>query len=92
MEPVDTTDPEPADMVETATAVIHRVVPMADFTDFFDRSFTELATVLARQGIAPAGPPTPTPSSTRRRLPASTCSAAESTRTSHRYSCPQTAR
>jgi len=59
MEPVDTTDPELADMVETATAVIHRVVPIAEITDFFDRSFTELATVLARQGLAPAGPAFP---------------------------------
>ena len=59
MEPVDTTDPELADMVETASAVIHRVVPMAEITDFFDRSFTELATALARQGIAPAGPAFP---------------------------------
>ncbi len=56
MEPVRTTDPELADMTETTTAVIHSVVPMAEITDFFDRSFTELATVLARQGIAPAGP------------------------------------
>ncbi len=59
MEPVHTTEPELADMVETATAVIHRVVPMAEITDFFDRSFTELATVLARQGIAPARPAFP---------------------------------
>ena len=86
------TEPELLDLNETKSAVIHGVVPMADIADFFDRSFTELATVLARQGIAPAGPPTPTPSSTRRRLPASTCSEAESTRTSHRHSCPQTAR
>ena len=56
MEPVDTNDPELADTAETTTAVIHRVVPMAEITDFFDRSFTELATVLARQGITPAGP------------------------------------
>lgn len=50
------TEPELADLDETATAVIHGVVPMAEIAGFFDRSFTELATVLDRQGIAPAGP------------------------------------
>jgi effector-binding domain-containing protein len=49
-------DPELADLNETTTAVIHGVVPMAEIADFFDRSFSELATVLDRQGIAPTGP------------------------------------
>ena len=50
------TEPELLDLNETKSAVIHGVVPMADIADFFDRSFTELATVLDRQGIAPTGP------------------------------------
>ena len=50
------TEPELVDLNETSTAVIHGVVPMAEIAGFFDRSFSELATVLDRQGIAPAGP------------------------------------
>jgi effector-binding domain-containing protein len=49
-------EPELADLNETTTAVIHGVVPMAEIADFFDRSFSELATVLDRQQIAPTGP------------------------------------
>lgn len=48
-------EPELAEAAETITAVIHGVVPVAEIADFFDRSFTELATVLGRQGIAPTG-------------------------------------
>jgi hypothetical protein len=51
MESVQMPDPELADLNETTTAVIHGVVPMAEIADFFDRSFSELATVLDRQGI-----------------------------------------
>ena len=50
------TEPELADLNEITTAMIHGVVPMAEIADFFDRSFSELATVLDRQGIAPTGP------------------------------------
>ena len=49
------TEPELTVAVETTTAVIHGVVPMAEIADFFDRSFSELARVLAEQGIAPIG-------------------------------------
>ena len=56
MESVQMPEPELADLNETTTAVIHGVVPMAEIADFFDRSFSELATVLDRQGIAPTGP------------------------------------
>lgn len=55
MDDADVTEPELADAAETTTAVIHGVVPMAEIADFFDRSFTELAEVLGRQGISPTG-------------------------------------
>jgi effector-binding domain-containing protein len=51
------TEPELATLDATATAVIAGVVPMAEISGFFDRSFTELATVLGRQGVAPAAAP-----------------------------------
>ncbi len=50
------TDPELVDLNEASTAVIHGVVPMAEIADFFDLSFSELATVLDRQAIVPTGP------------------------------------
>lgn len=50
------TGPDLTELEETITAVIHGVVPMAEMADFFDRSFSELATVLDRQGIEPIGP------------------------------------
>jgi effector-binding domain-containing protein len=56
MEAVNENSPETADLDETTTAVIHGVVPMADIADFFDRSFSELAAVLERQGVAATGP------------------------------------
>jgi effector-binding domain-containing protein len=56
MEDVNITEPELANLNETMTAVIHGVVPMAEIADFFDRSFSELATVLEGQDIAPTGP------------------------------------
>lgn len=49
-------DPEMTNLDEIITAVIQGVVPMAEIADFFDRSFSELATVLAAQGVAPTGP------------------------------------
>ena len=56
MERMDMTHPEMTDLDETAAAVIHGVVPMAEIADFFDRAFSELATVLDRQGVVPTGP------------------------------------
>jgi effector-binding domain-containing protein len=56
MADANVTDPELADETETITAVIHGVVPMAEIAAFFDRSFSELATVLDEQGIVPTGP------------------------------------
>jgi effector-binding domain-containing protein len=56
MQNANMTDPELADLTETPTAVIHGVVPMAEIAEFFDRSFSELASVLDGQGIAPTGP------------------------------------
>lgn len=56
MEDVNITEPELANLNETMTAVIHCVVPLAEIADFFDRSFSELATVLEGQDIAPTGP------------------------------------
>jgi effector-binding domain-containing protein len=55
MERVEMTDPELVDVNETTTVVIHGVVPMTEIADFFDRSFSELASVLDRQGIAATG-------------------------------------
>jgi effector-binding domain-containing protein len=55
MEDANVTQPELADATRTTTAVIHDVVPMAEIADFFDRSFSELATVLDEQGIAATG-------------------------------------
>lgn len=49
-------DPEIAEQPETTTAVIHGVVPMSEIADFFDRAFSELATLLDEQGVAPSGP------------------------------------
>lgn len=48
--------PELLDTTATPTAAIRGVVPMAEIADFFDRSFSELATVLDEQAIAPTGP------------------------------------
>jgi effector-binding domain-containing protein len=50
------TEPELANVNETMTAVIHGVAPMGEIADFFDRSFSELASVLEGQDIAPTGP------------------------------------
>ncbi|WEO76299.1 GyrI-like domain-containing protein [Cryobacterium sp. SO2] len=36
---------------------VHEVVKMADLTDYFGRAFEASAAALARQGLAPAGPP-----------------------------------
>lgn len=52
---MDTTEAELVDLDETPTAVIYGVIPMTEMVGFFDRSFTELAEVLARQGVTPTG-------------------------------------
>ncbi len=56
MEDTNRTQPDVIEMKEASTAVIHGVVAMADMPGFFDRSFSELATVLDEQGLVPAGP------------------------------------
>lgn len=43
-------------MPPATTAVIGGVIAVADLTDFFDRSFSTLAAVLADQGVAIVGP------------------------------------
>ena len=55
MEYSSVNEPELTDGAEVTTAVIHGVVPMTEIADFFDRSFSALATVLGEQGIVPAG-------------------------------------
>ncbi len=52
---MNTTEPELVELDEATTAVIRDVVSMTEMVDFFDRSFTELVTVLGQQGIAPTG-------------------------------------
>ncbi len=46
---------EVIDVAGTPTAVIRSIVPIAELADFFDRSFTRLATVIPRQGVAITG-------------------------------------
>jgi effector-binding domain-containing protein len=48
--------PELTNVTETPTAVIRGVVPMNELANFFDRSFTTLATVAVDQNVAIAGP------------------------------------
>lgn len=56
MEDATVTKPELVERTTTTTtAVIHGVVPMTEIADFFDRSFSELSTVLAEQGIVATG-------------------------------------
>jgi effector-binding domain-containing protein len=40
----------------TSTAVVRGIVPVAKLAEFFDRSFTTLATVIASQNVAITGP------------------------------------
>jgi effector-binding domain-containing protein len=49
-------DPVIIDAPELTLAVVRATVAMDELTDFYDRSFTELGAVLARQGLAPTGP------------------------------------
>jgi effector-binding domain-containing protein len=48
--------PELTHVAATPTAVIRDTVPMAALAEFFDRSFTTLAEVLASQDVAITGP------------------------------------
>ena len=48
-----TDQPEYIDHDEQVTAVVRDVVPMSELANFFDRSFGELARVLAEQGVTP---------------------------------------
>jgi hypothetical protein len=45
---------ELTDLVGMSTAVIRGVVPVAELTDFFDRSFTTLATMTSSQDVVEA--------------------------------------
>lgn len=56
MDDASVTEPHLANVAAMTTAVIHGVVPMVEIAGFFDRSFSELATVLGQQGVAPTGP------------------------------------
>ena len=54
-----TPPPTAAELTEiagTSTAVIRSVVPLAELTDFFDRSFSTLAAVISAQNVALTGP------------------------------------
>ncbi|MEZ5266368.1 MAG: GyrI-like domain-containing protein [Acidimicrobiales bacterium] len=55
-EPAHPDQPTIAELGPASLAVIHAVVPMAQLPAFFDAAFTELAAVLAEQGLTPAGP------------------------------------
>ena len=48
--------PELTTVTDTSTAVIRGVVPVGELANFFDRSFTTLATVVASQNVAITGP------------------------------------
>jgi len=48
--------PKLTSVTDTSTAVIRGVVPVAELANFFDRSFTTLATVAASQNVAITGP------------------------------------
>ena len=48
--------PELTTVTATPTAVIRGVVPVGELANFFDRSFTTLATVAASQNVAITGP------------------------------------
>jgi effector-binding domain-containing protein len=49
-------EPELVDAPAATTAVITGVVEVADLAGFYDRSFSQLATVLGQQGVAVVGP------------------------------------
>lgn len=48
-------EPELIETETTPTAVIRGAVPMTEITTFYDRSFTEVAAVVERQGLTPQG-------------------------------------
>ncbi|QFG69983.1 GyrI-like domain-containing protein [Ornithinimicrobium pratense] len=50
-----TPEPELVEVEPTPTAVIRGSVPVTEITSFYDRSFTEVAAVLGRQGVSPRG-------------------------------------
>lgn len=47
--------PELMEVEATPTAVIRGAVPMTEITTFYDRSFTEVAAEIGRQGRSPRG-------------------------------------
>lgn len=52
----DQTEPELVEVELRSAAVVRGVVPVAELTGFFDRSFTALVAVLKAQGTGIAGP------------------------------------
>ncbi len=50
------TEPQLVELDEQPTAVIRGRVPMDQLADFFDRSFGQLASTVAAQGVTIAGP------------------------------------
>ena len=48
-------EPELMEVEATPTAVIRGSVPITEITTFYDRSFTEVAAVIGRQGRSPQG-------------------------------------
>jgi effector-binding domain-containing protein len=49
-------EPELADIDPVATAVVAGIVPMSEIANFFDRSFSTLATVVGGQNLTIVGP------------------------------------
>lgn len=49
--------PELTTTSETATAVVHGVVPTSELPAFFDRAFRALGAFLSERGVTPSGPP-----------------------------------
>jgi effector-binding domain-containing protein len=56
MSTANSPEPELVDSPSATTAVIRGVVRVAELADFFDRSFSRLATVLSDEGVAITGP------------------------------------
>lgn len=54
-EPEQGQEPELVEVESTPTAVVRGSVPMTEITDFYDRSFTQVAAVVQHQGVSPQG-------------------------------------
>lgn len=55
MIPSVTPEPELVELEPMPTAVVRGAVPMAEIATFYDRSFTEVAAAVERQGRSPQG-------------------------------------